>query len=213
MQEKGPNGFKVLVLVDCDVLVQSVVDKTKAFQAAGEIVVGDENTCPAIQPDILSPRYARPKEADMARANMMEAARNLWAELAPHCTRYASASDPGVITRVNTCGSSDYLFAIKDPREFGDYVGCHGLVMENGLPIRAASAMDRCGAHVHDLLRHREIEQADAGGKLSLDVALGPCEGRLYMVTSQPIAAVSVQVPETAVPCETMTIKAAVTDP
>lgn len=213
VQRKGLDGFRVLVLVDCDVLLRSVVDKIRAFQAAGGIVVGDENLCPAIQPDILLHSYQRPKEADMARANMMEAAENLWAELAPHYTRYASASDPSVITRVRSYGSTDYLFAINDLREFGDYVGHHGLVMENGLPINATLAMERSGAHVYDLVRHREVRQANEGGKLSLDVALGPCEGRLYMVTSQPVAGVNVETPETAAPGEPVTIKAAVVDP
>jgi len=212
VQEEGLDDFKVLVAVDCDVLPASVVEKMQAFQDRGGIIIGDENLCPAIQPDILLQSYARPKEADMAKNMMREQATNLRAELDPHYTRYAESSNPNVITRVRTYRSTDYLFAVNDNREFGDYVGQHGLVMENGLPSTATLEVRRRAAAIYDLVRHREVKPVAKGAALSLEQAFGPCEGRLFMITDRPIDAVRVEAPETATPGDSVTIKVAVVD-
>ena len=59
---------------------------------------------------------------------------------------------------------TDYVFAVNDRREFGDYVGHHGLVMENGLPTDAELSICRPETHVYDLLSHRAVAaRADEG--------------------------------------------------
>ena len=143
IQQEGLDDFKVLVMPACDVLPQSVVAAVQAFQKAGGIIVGDENLCPAIKPDILLPTHVRPREADQARSMNIAAAAKLRAELDATYQRYAESSTPDVITRVRSYGSTDYLFAVNDLREFGDYVGHHGLVMENGLPTDAELSIRR----------------------------------------------------------------------
>ncbi|HRX82485.1 MAG TPA: hypothetical protein P5307_25640, partial [Pirellulaceae bacterium] len=62
------------------------------------------------------------------------------------------------------------------------------------------------------LLAHRElsIEATDSGLRLPLD--LGPCEGRVFMVTDRPIRDVIVNVPETAALGQQITVEIAVTD-
>ena len=61
------------------------------------------------------------------------------------------------MTRCRRYGTTDYLFAINDRREFGDYVGQHGLVMENGLPSEAVLTVRRPGGTVYDLVDHRVV--------------------------------------------------------
>ncbi len=212
VQERGLDDFKVLVLVDCDVLVRSVVEKIKAFQDRGGIVVGDENLCPAIQPDILLQSHDRPKEADRARALLIEKAQKLRRELDPHYVRYAESSTPDVITRVRRYNSTDYLFAVNDLREYGDYVGHHGLVMENGLPSEAELRLNRDGGHVYDLVAHREVKGTGGRGTISVKARFGPCEGRLLMITERAIGAVRIEAPERVAPGESATIKATVVD-
>ena len=51
----GLDGYRVLVMADCDVLPRSVVDRVLAFQQRGGIVVGDERLCPAIKADVTVP--------------------------------------------------------------------------------------------------------------------------------------------------------------
>lgn len=212
VQRDGLGQYKVVVAFDCDVLPRSVVDKLKAFQAAGGILVGDDHLCPALQPDIVVPTIKRPKEADQAKARLLESAAALRKELDPHYQRYYGADQPEVITRARQYKSSDYLFAVNDRREFGDYVGHHKLVQENGLPLDGNLYVHRAAGHVYDLLQHREVAAEAANGLLKLPQSFGPCEGRLFLVTDRPIADLRVTVPEQAQPGAKLTVGVAVVD-
>ena len=210
VQQEGLKDFKVLVMPACDVLPQSVVAAVQTFQKAGGIIVGDENLCPAIIPDILLPTHARPREADQARRLNVAAAAKLREELDKRYQRYAQSSAADVITRVRRYGSTDYLFAVNDRREFGDYVGHHKLVMENGLPSDAKLAVRRPGAHVYDLLAHREVVASSGEGVVSISASLGPCEGRVFMVTDQAVGKVQIQAPQSVGPGESVAVKVTV---
>jgi len=205
IEREGLDAFKVVVAVNCDVLTQTVADALKAFQNRGGIIIGDENLCPAIQPDILLPSHTRPKEADAARALNLEKAAALRAELDAHYQRYAESSTPDVITRVRSYNSTDYLFAVNDAREFGDYVGHHKLVMENGLPTDAVLTIRHPGGHVYDLVTHRAVPTGAGDGLITIPRSFGPCEGCVLMVTDRPISAVRVEAPQAARPGESLT--------
>lgn len=208
--DEGLDAYKVLVAPDCDVLTRSVVDRILAFQARGGIVIGDDRLCPAIQADIVIPSATRPKEADMARAALMEAAENLRGALDGRYQRYYAADEPSIVTHLRRYGTSDYLFAVNDAREFGDYVGHHGLVMENGLPVDANLILRRAAGHVYDLVEHHSVEARAEAGSLVIPVSFGPCEGKLYLVTDQPVAGMRVTAPEQATAGEDVTIEVAV---
>ncbi len=210
VEQEGLDAFKVLVMADCDVLTEAIVERVQAFQNAGGIIIGDENLCPRIKPDILLPTHGRPKEADEGRRLNIEAAAAIRAELDAHYQRYAESSTPDVITRVRTYRDTDYLFAVNDLREYGDYVGHHGLVMENGLPTDAVLSIRHPGAHAYNLVTHREVAATSADGALSIAENFGPCEGRLFMVTDQAIDAVQVNAPEAAAPGDTITVSVTV---
>jgi len=122
------------------------------------------------------------------------------------------SSDPSVITRVRSYGSTDYLFAVNDNREFGGYVGHHGLVMENGLPTQATLNVSREGGYVYDVVAHREVRPTAGREGIDLEVQLGPCEGRLFVITDRAIDAVRIEASQQARPGESVTIKAAVVD-
>ncbi|MCD6362311.1 MAG: hypothetical protein J7M38_15750, partial [Armatimonadetes bacterium] len=206
IQKEGLDDFAVLMAVDCDVLPRSIADALQDFQDRGGIIIGDENLCPAIKPDILLPSHVRPKEADEARKLNVEAATNLRAELDAHYQRYAESSTPDVITRVRSYGSTDYLFAVNDAREFGDYVGHHKLVMENGLPTDAELYIRHPGGHVYDLVAHREVKAASADDHLTIPQAFGPCEGRVLMVSDRAVDRVTIETAEAARPGDTLVI-------
>lgn len=208
IQQNGLDGYRVLVMPDCDVLTQSMVEAIQAFQARGGIVVGDENTCPAITPDILVETHSRPSEADVARALNVEKALALREQLDPHYDRYADSSNPDVVPYVRSYGTTDYLFAVNDRREYGLYVGHHKLVMEDGLPSDATLEIARDG-YVYDLVDHREVNAGGDGGT-SIDWHFGPGEGRVFMVTERPITSVRLSAPEQAAPGESVAISAAV---
>jgi hypothetical protein len=209
---RGLERFKVLVLVDCDVLPRSVVDRVLAFKKRGGIVVGDENLCPAVKADILLPRHDRGKKADEARALLLKKAAALRKELDVNYARYAWSENPDVITRVRQYGTTDYLFAVNDRREFGDYVGHHGLVMENALPSETRLTLRRDKAHLYDLVAHRAVSGESTDGVTRTLAAFGPCEGKLLMATERAIHGVHIDVPSALCPGESVSIKVAVVD-
>ena len=205
--QEGLDNFKVLVMPACEVLPQSVVSAVRAFQNVGGIVVGDENLCPTVKPDILLPTHVRPRRADVARTMNVAAAASLRAQLDMAYRRYAESSTPDVITRVRSYGSTDYLFAVNDLREFGDYVGHHGLVMENGLPTDAELSIRRSHAHVYDLVSHREVTARSGEDFMTISESFGPCEGRVFMITDQAIDKVRISAPEATAPGDNATVE------
>ena len=193
---RGLDGFRVLVMPDCDVLTETVAAKIKAFQAAGGLVVGDERTCPAIKPDIVLPVCQRTGRADADKQALQACAAELRTKLDARYGRAAETSNPDVIPYLRRYGQTDYVFLVNDRREYGQYVGQHALVMENGLPADATVAVRRSGGAVYDLVNSRPVAARVVEDRLGFAAALGPCDGGLYMICPEPIAAVRVEVPE-----------------
>lgn len=205
--------YKILAMMHCDVLPESIVEKVQAFQDRGGIVIGDEFLCPAIKPDIVIESHDRPEEADVARQMNIEKAQKLREELDEHYKRYVGSTTPDVITRVRRYGSADYVFGVNDLREYGDYVGHHGLVMERGLPTDAKLYVNRDGGYVYDLVAHRKVENLHRGdGFIGIFHHFGPCEGALYMITDRPIDRVDVDAPDTANPGEQVEARVSIVD-
>jgi hypothetical protein len=195
VRRDGLDGYRVLVLPCCDVLTTRVVAAIRAFQRRGGIVVADEFLCPAIAPDILIASCGDQGDARERKAELMAAAAQLRAQLDAFYSRYADSSNPEVVPRVRSLGSTDYLFALNDYRTYGDYVGQHRKVMEKGLPSRALLTLRRAGGTVYDLVAHREVQATVRAGLLAIDAEFGPGDGRLYMVTSAPLRGVACRVP------------------
>jgi len=210
--QRGLEGFKVLVMMDCDVITRTMADRIRAFQADGGIVVGDDRLCPAIKPDITLQAYERVRKADEDKAALQKLAAQLREELAPGYTWPVLSDNPDVVTYRRRYGTTDYIFAINDHREFGEYVGHHGLVMENGLPSEATIALARGSGFVYDLVSHGPVEAKQAGGGLAVAARLGPCEGRLLMVCEREIAGVRVDCPDTAPTGGSLAVELAVVD-
>ncbi|QDT88588.1 LamG-like jellyroll fold domain-containing protein [Gimesia algae] len=190
--KKGLDQYKLLVLADCDVLTRSVVEKILAFQKRGGIVIGDPNLTPAIKADIVLPKFVRSKRTQEDQKTILQHAAQLKSALAGRYEWYSQSTTPEIVTRTRSAGISDYVFVVNDRREFGTYVGQHGLVMEDGLPAEGKLTLLRDGGHVYDLQANREIPAQNAEHKVSWPVQLGPCEGRVFLVTPTPIAAVKI---------------------
>ncbi len=195
---RGLDGFRVLVMMDCDVLTAGVAAKVKAFQKNGGLVVGDERLCPAIAPDIAVQSYVRIRKADADRAALLVKASDIRKALDGRYRGYCDSSSPDVVTRCRAYGTTDYLFAVNDRREFGDYVGQHGLVMENGLPSKAVLSVNRTSGHVYDLVAGHEEEATAVKGQLQIHREFGPCEGGVLMVTDAAIEGVRIEAPAAA---------------
>jgi hypothetical protein len=184
------------VLADCDVLTKSVAERIHAFQKRGGLVVGDDHLAPAIKPDVLLDAIPRSGKADANKAAVLAAASKLRSALDAKYVRATDSTNPEIVTRLRTAGGGDYVFVVNDHREFGDYVGQHGLVMENGAPSAGEVTLNRPGGHVYDLVADREVAASVRDSKLQWPVNLGPCDGRVYLVTAEPIAALKVDAPQ-----------------
>ncbi len=194
--QRGLDGYRVLVLFDCDVLTQGVVDRVKQFQSKGGIVVGDDHLCPAVQPDIVVASYNRQGRADMDKTALQARAAELRTALDARYQRYLDSSCPDVVPYLRRDQKTDYVFLVNDRREYGDYVGQHGIVMENGLPAQATVSIARPAGHVYDLVLHQSLIARAEGGRLQVPVDLGPGDGRMLMVTDRPVGGISLVVPE-----------------
>ncbi len=198
--ERGLDGFKVLVMCDADVITEKMLERIKAFQTGGGIIVGDENTTPAIKPDVLMQSYKRTGKADADKAVLLKLAAKLRKDLDAKAkyARYVDTSKAEVIPYRRRHKQTDYVFLVNDRREYGEYVGQHGIVMENGLPSDAVVSIARPAGFVYDLVAHHQVPAKAADGKLAVDVHLGPCDGRLLMVSDRAIGGVTVKVPKEA---------------
>ncbi len=196
--EEGLDDFLVLVMTDCDVLPESIVNAVLDFQMHGGIVVGDENLPPVIIPDILIQAYHRVNRADQDKAALQAMAQTLRLQLDGFYQWRTDSDNPEVITRLRRFGNTDYLFAVNDHREFGQYVGHHRLVMEEGLPSRAELFLDREDGFVYDLLKGRRIETSRGADGIRFVADFGPGDGGLWMVTEAPITEVRIKAPDKA---------------
>ncbi len=194
--QRGLDGYRVLIMPNCDVITKKMVAVIKKFQARGGLVVGDENTTPAVKPDIVLKSYTRVGLADKDKAALLALAAELRGKLDAKYSRRVDSSNPNVIPYRRQFKDTDYVFVVNDNREFGQYVGHHGLVMENGLPSEASLSVRRGGSCVYDLVEHQAVASKEKDGTTSFDVALGPCDGRLFMVCDRPIDAVKITAPK-----------------
>ncbi|WP_164101357.1 LamG-like jellyroll fold domain-containing protein [Candidatus Laterigemmans baculatus] len=207
----GLDRFKILVMPSCDVLPASVVERVKEFQQRGGIVVGDERLAPAIRADITMKSYNRTKRADEDKQALLAMAAELRKAIDAKYARFSDTSNPEVISHDRRYGSTDYVFLVNDRREFGDYVGHHGMVMENGLPAEATLSIRRERGHVYDLLERREVATGRGEqGTMEIPVSLAPCGGGLFMVTDKAIEQVAVRTASTAKPGSSLKLQVAV---
>jgi len=193
-------------------LTATVAAKVKEFQKKGGIIVGDERLCPAIKADIVIKSCERTRKADEDRAALVAKAAELRKALDKRYHRYSDSSNADVVARCRAFGKTDYLFAINDKREFGTYVGQHGLVMENGLPSETTLSLARKSGFVYDLVVGQPVSTTTSRGQLRIPAALGPCEGRVFMATDRAIAGVKIEAPATAKLGDTAAVKIAVVD-
>lgn len=196
--QRGLAGYRVLVLADCDVLTASVAGKIRDFQRAGGLVIGDENLAPAIVPDVRLPKLIRQRKGERDHAALLANAARLRAALDSKYVRATDSNNPEVVARLRQAGEGDYVFVVNDRREFGSYVGQHGLVMENGLPSRAEVSLRRTAGMVYDLVAGRPVVARSTGGQMTWDVELGGGDGGVFLVVPRPIHSVAITGPDTA---------------
>jgi hypothetical protein len=208
----GLSGRRFLVMTECDVLTEPLVKAITAWQAAGGRVIADEFLCPALKADLTLASFKREKKADLDKAKVLALAADLGPQLDTlGLERAVTLDQPEILVRTRHAGEADYHFLLNDRREFGSYVGQHGLVMENGLPSAGTLTFAKNPpAHLYDLVAGRELAMTKDH---QLPVDLGPCDGRLLMTLPRPIAGLTVTAPASASPGDEVPLTFSVNDP
>jgi hypothetical protein len=212
IRQRGLDGYRILVLADCDVLPASIVARIQAFQKQGGLVIGDPNLAPAITPDLVIPKFTRAKKAAADQATILANAATLRKALDARYQPLVETTNSEIVPHVRAAGSSDYVFVINDRREAGPYVGQHGLVLDVGLPSVGIFRLGRAQAHVYDLTARRAVKIDAREGSIRWPVALGPCDGNVFLVTDRAIEQVRIESPEQTPLGQLVECKIAVTD-
>ncbi|MDB6005977.1 MAG: hypothetical protein JWR15_2964 [Prosthecobacter sp.] len=195
--KNGMSGRKVLVMPFCDVLTKSLVTRIQDWQKKGGKIVADEFLCPALKADFILPSFKRVKKGDVDKAKVLEMAKTVGGFGLP---QQAMCDNPEMIVRTRKFGDATYVFVVNDKREFGNYVGQHGLVMENGVHSSGVVSLKAEAANVYELTGTQFIvPKRGEGGVVSWPVDLGPCDGRIFMVLPKPLLGLKLEVPENAV--------------
>jgi concanavalin A-like lectin/glucanase superfamily protein len=207
--KNGLSGRKVLVMPYCDVLTKSMVARIQDWQKKGGKIVADEFLCPALKADFMLPSFKRVKKGDADKAKVLEMAKKVEGFALP---QEAMCDNPEIIVRTRKFGDATYVFVVNDKREFGNYVGQHGLVMENGVPSSGVVSLKAEAANVYELTGTQFIvPKRGEGGVVSWPVDLGPCDGRIFMVMPKPLLGLKLEVPEKAVMGNTAKVVVSIT--
>jgi hypothetical protein len=199
--DEGLDQYKVLFLLGCDVLPQSVYEKITAWQKRGGFIIGDANTCPAIKPDYVVAPYsdeqlkamtARPDRA-LDKGLVLKFAGELQNVLKGKYASFAQSDDLEIIPYVRSEGGVDYLFAINDHRKFGDYVGQYGMIKEQGV-AQAGSTLRvaRPAKFAYDLVSGGAVPIQTQKNAASLKLDFEPAGGRLIALTDQQIGSLQI---------------------
>jgi len=211
--QKGLDQYKVLFVIDCDVLTESVAKAIQQFQQSGGIVIGDDHTCPAIKPNIILTGFLRTKDAQKNKQKLQKVATQIRKMLSGKYARYYDSSSPEVIPYRRSYKNADYLFTVNDNREYGDYIGHHKLVMENGLPSQTILKLNRKGrTYLYDLVNHRQVKSQKSSDGLTIPFELQPCDGTVLLAISQSIDHVKITAPKSTSRKEEVSIAIEVQD-
>ena len=178
--------FKVLVMPNCPVLTESVVKAVRDFQRAGGIVVADEWLCPEIQPDILMPEVTR-EAPDVTKKKMLERGAALIAELKGYYEPALTVTNQEIIGRQRQAGDGQYLVFANDARKYGDYVGRHRLVMEDGVPAEGEVRVRGGHAHVYDLVNRKQVASTQKNGWTNFPVSYEGGGGGIYLLLDESV--------------------------
>ena len=207
--KNGLSGRKVLVMPYCDVLTKAVVTRIQDWQKKGGKIVADEFLCPALKADFTLPSFKRVKKADEDKAQVLELAKTIGGFALP---QKVMCDNPEIIVRMRKFGDATYVFVVNDKREYGTYVGQHGLVMENGFPSKGIVSLKAESANVYELTGAQFIvPKRGEDGSMSWPVNLGPCDGKIFMVTTKPLMGIKLEAPESAVVGNTAKITVQIT--
>ncbi len=192
----GLDSYKILVMMDCDVVTESIAKKIKDFQDRGGIVIADEKLAPALKANIFLGTYKRTGSALEDKTEFLRLAGQLRDTLSNNIYMpYLYSSNPEVVPYYRRFEETDYIFLVNDHREAGQYIGHHGLVMENGLPSTSTISVQRKNGFAYDLVNQKPVQFRKENNRMTTDINMAPGEGKLIMFTPSEIDRIEITDP------------------
>lgn len=213
-------SIKVILAANQGVVTEETAAALKEFQQRGGKIVADNNFVPAIKPDAILPdekstaKIVATAESEIRADDVIpEEMKKIkdckmrdikWkaraAELSRICRQWSKAyveSDNNYIyLHARSYRTSDYIFAVNDKRDFGDYVGPWRRLMEKGMPNEATVTVKRTAGAVYDLEKHTAVPFTVKNGETHIPVKYETSDGRLLMVVDKPLAPLKVRAKE-----------------
>ena len=197
IMECGLDAYKLLVLPSCVVLPRSVFEKIVAFQQRGGIVLSDDLIAPALKSDIVIPHCpVAALEGEPWKSATLAIGAQMRKALQGKYTPFAQSENPEVVLYTRERDGVQYLFAINDRRQFGDYVGRYRMVMEDGLPAETTITVQRAGVKVIDLVAGKEVPVESSLGVTRFRANLEPGGGKIFVIADRLPASVAIMGPE-----------------
>jgi len=191
-----PPTVKVILAPHCDVLTRTTFEALVAFQKRGGLIVADNHFVPGILPDLPLKSFRRTwADGAGSDAALKKAAAELKSDLAPFYRPPSDSDNADIVTFVRTYRTSDYLFAINDRREFGDYVGQWKMVKERGCANSGKVSVRRRAGAVYDLVRHAAVPfRVLPNGDTEVEVSYDTADGKCLLFAERPLGPLALEV-------------------
>jgi hypothetical protein len=192
-----PEGVKVLLMPEAEVLTEGAYVRLRDFQRKGGKLVAFKSLTPALTADANLPAFCEPPPKHALGAAAFETAfrsaveemkKTVSAFVAPRVT----ADSPFICAHARGEAAYDLLFVVNDRRGPGEYAGVFDTVLDKGLPATGTVTLKRNAKAVYDLLAHKRIECPAKDGAISLQLSLKGAEGRLFLVCDRELGALTV---------------------
>ena len=208
----GLKDIKVLVMPHCDVLTTSIVKIIKEFQKNGGIVIGDENLCPAIVPQILLTEIGTTSDANKREIRVNKTVNALKKSLKPYVQLGSLTNNNSLIRFVRTWKNTKYYFVINDKREFGSYVGPWKAIKDKGAPNKGKLIIRKKAGVVYELSQGVKTKFTVNNQTTEIPLSFDTNDGRIFLVLDKEIAKISLELPQLVTPGKEFTIKAKILD-
>lgn len=195
-----PASVKVILASEVDVVTKETAEALRAFQARGGRIIADKLFVPGLTADARLPTdwgygLAMAEERDAKWGAAAAALAKTVRAIVPARIR---SSSPDILLRARRYGTADYVFAINDRRDFGDYIGPWKRMREKGAPNEGYVYVKREAGAVYDLVRHQAVPFQAKKGWTRVPVSYTTCDGRLLLLTEKPLGDLAVTSETTA---------------
>jgi len=193
------DNYDVLFLPRCEVIPRSVYEKILAFARSGKPVFADDWLVPKI-PGAIKITFSdisRKIKAKDRKMKILQKARLIRSALRGRFELEYDCDSTEVIMNAAKAKGITYLFVINDKRRAGNYVGQFGNVLEEGVPQSVKVEIKSNENFVlYDMLEQNILASKRIDDKLTFNLELGPCEGRIIALYPRPISDISVSGPK-----------------